>query len=426
MRLVHTSDWHVGVTLGMIDRRTDLEAAADALVSLVKDVRPDLVLHTGDLFDHSRPAGEDVKFAADTLGRLAETAPILVLCGNHDGRATFAGFDRFCAIGPRRLRLLPQIDVRDPVLTWPTADGGRLRVVAVPYLPLAAAGFRSIAEGTIAEGAYADRVRQVWAIAGAALDQDRGPRDVNIAAAHLHVAGAILAKSEKAVHVGEDAATDTASLPPVSYAAFGHIHKPQRLPGSLVGRYAGSVIPIDFGEEGEPKGAVVVDAEPGRAARVEFVTLGAGRPLTTVTGALAELGQLMASHPGAILRVRVTDTERIEHLTDQVREHLALDAVLYNVKQPALRSAGHAPPPATDADVVTLLRGFAAARGVGSDDVEALVGLWQAASDVEDTDLSGGAIAALASALGEGSAARGQSAGMPTAERAGRGRTRRS
>lgn len=426
MRLVHTSDWHVGVTLGMIDRRADLEVAADALVSLVEQVRPDLVLHTGDLFDRSLPAGEDVKFAADTLGRLAAIAPVLVLCGNHDGRATFAGFDRFCAIGPRRLRLLPQIDVRDPVLTWPTASGGRLRVVAVPYLPLAAAGFRSIAEGTIAEGAYADRVRQVWAIAGAALDRDRRPGDVDVAAAHLHVAGAILARSEKPVHVGEDAATDAASLPAVSYAAFGHIHKPQQLPGSLSGRYAGSMIPIDFGEEGERKGAVVVDAEPGRAARVEFVALGAGRPLTTVTGALVELGQLMAPHPNAILRVRVTDAERIEHLADQVRERLARDAVLYQTVQPSLRSSTSTPPPAADADVVTLLRGFATARGLGTADVDALVTLWQAASDGDETDLSGGALAALAAALDAGSAVRGQDPGVPPAGRAARGRPRRS
>jgi DNA repair protein SbcD/Mre11 len=46
VRLVHTSDWHVGVTLGMVDRRADLEVAADALVSLVERVRPDLVVHT--------------------------------------------------------------------------------------------------------------------------------------------------------------------------------------------------------------------------------------------------------------------------------------------------------------------------------------------------------------------------------------------
>jgi exonuclease SbcD len=411
----------------MIDRRPDLEIAADALVSLVEQVRPDLVLHTGDLFDRSLPAGEDVKFAADTLGRLAAIAPVLVLCGNHDGRATFAGFDRFCAIGPRRLRLLPQIDVHDPVLTWPTA-GGRLRVVAVPYLPLAVAGFRSIAEGTIVEGAYADRVRQVWAIGGAALERDRRPGDVDVAAAHLHVAGAILAKSEKTVHVGEDAATDTASLPAVSYAAFGHIHKPQRLPGPLTGRYAGSMIPIDFGEEGEAKGAVVVAAEPGRAAHVEFVALSAGRPLTTVTGALSELAQLLAPHPNAILRVRVTDADRVEHLGDRVRECLARDAILYQSVQSGLRSSIYtAPPAASDADVVTLLRGFATSRGLGASDVEGLIGLWQAALDGDEADLSGGAVAALDAVLDGGSNARDSApSGVPPSRRPAKGRPRKS
>jgi exonuclease SbcD len=419
--LLHTSDWHVGVTLGAIDRRPDLEVAADALVALATEVRPDLILHTGDLFDRSLPGGEDVRFAADTLGRLAAIAPVLVLCGNHDGRATFAGFDRFCAIGPRRLRLLPQIDVRDPVLAWPLAGGGRVRVVAVPYLPLAAAGFRAIAEGTVAEGAYADRVRQIWALAGAALERDRRPDDVDVAAAHLHVAGAILARSEKSVHVGEDAATDAAALPPVAYAAFGHIHRPQRVPGALTGRYAGSMIPIDFGEEGEAKGAVVVDAQPGRAARVEFVTLATGRPLATVEGAIADLGGLLAPHPGAILRVRVTDETRIEHLAARVRDVLATGAELYQAVPLRARPVAPATAPAPDADVLTLLRGFAAARGLGAADVEAIVGLWRSASGDDETDLSEGAISAVEAALGTG---RAPTAPSPT-RTPGRGRTQK-
>jgi len=70
--------------------------------------------------------------------------------------------------------------------------------------------------------------------------------------------------------------------------------------------------------------AYVVDAEPGRAAHVEFVALGAGRPLTTVTGALVELGRLMAPHPNTILRVQVTDTDRIDQCEQVLKglEHL--------------------------------------------------------------------------------------------------------
>jgi hypothetical protein len=186
------------------------------------------------------------------------------------------------------------------------------------------------------------------------------------------------------------------------------------------------MIPIDFGEEGEAKGAVVVDGEPGRAAHVEFVTLGAGRPLTTVTGALVELGQLLAPHPNTILRVRVTDSERVEHLGDQVRERLARDAVLYQSVQPTLRSSTHTPAPAaSDADVVTLLRGFATSRGLGATDVEALITLWQAASDGDETDLSGGAMAALEAVLGGGSTARGQDLNVPQPRGAARGRPRK-
>ena len=101
-------------------------------------------------------------------------------------------------------------------------------------------------------------------------------------------------------------------MPPVSYAAFGHIHKPQPLPGTVIGRYAGSIIPIDFGEEGEQKGAVVVEATPGRAARVEFVSLAAGRPLE-----LDAIG-------GAIVRAarrHGQDVPVTEELIDLVRSH---------------------------------------------------------------------------------------------------------
>lgn len=400
MKLVHTSDWHLGAWLGAIDRRPDLVIALDALVDLVADVKPDLVIHTGDLFDRSLPAGDDVRFAADLLTRLAAIAPVLVLCGNHDGRPTFSGIDKFCSIGGGRLRLLAQIDVHSPILVWPTAGGGRVRVGAVPYQPLAAAGFPAIAEGTLTSGAYADRIRQLWALIGGAFDRDRLPGDVDIAAAHLHVAGAILAQSEKAVHVGDDAATDAAALPAVSYAAYGHIHKPQSLPGKAIGRYAGSPIPLDFGEAGEAKGAVVVDAPSGRAARIEPITLASGRSLVTVTGALADLPALLAGHPNSIIRVRITDSARIDHLANRVGELLGPAAVCHSVSQPGLqrrpsvRADGH-----ENADVLTLLGEYVAAEHADPTIVEGLKSLWLAASDDINADLTSGALAALNAAV---------------------------
>ena len=69
-------------------------------------------------------------------------------------------------------------------------------------------------------------------------------------------------------------------LPAVSYAAFGHIHKPQKLPGTQVtGRYAGSPIQLDFGETGERKSVVLADLRPGRQANIDIVGLSGGRQL---------------------------------------------------------------------------------------------------------------------------------------------------
>ena len=400
MKLIHTSDWHLGTWLGAIDRRPDLEVGLAALIDLVGDEAPDLVIHTGDLFDRPLPAGDDVRFAADLLSRLAAVAPVLVLCGNHDGRSTFSGIDTFCSIGGGRLRLLAQVDLRSPILVWPARQGGRIRVGAIPYLPLAAAGFAALVEGTTTSGAYADRIREVWSIIGAAFDHDRRAGDVDVAAAHLHVAGAILARSEKAVHVGDDAATDAAALPAVSYAAFGHIHKPQPLPGNASGRYAGSPIPLDFGEEGEAKGAVVVEAVPGRAARIKPVTLSSGRPLVTVTGTLAELPALLAAHANSILRIRVTDTERVDHLSARLTEFLGPGAVCYSITQPALRPGQ---PIVTasdgDADVITLLTEYVAAKHDDPMVVEGLKALWSAATDDLEADLTAGALNRLVNVL---------------------------
>jgi exonuclease SbcD len=400
VKLVHTSDWHVGAWLGTIDRRPDLETALDALIDLAAEVKPDLIIHTGDLFDRALPAGDDVRLAADALCRLAAVAPVLVLCGNHDGRATFGGIDKFCSVGGNQLRLLAQLDVRSPLLAWPTADGGRVRVGAVPFQPLAAAGFPALADGTLTAGAYADRIRQLWAIIGAAFAADRKPGDVDIAAAHLHVAGAVLARSEKTVHVSDDAATDPAALPAVSYAAYGHIHKPQTLPGGVAGRYAGSIIPIDFGEAGETKGAVVVEAAPGRGQRIEAVTLASGRPLVNVTGAFADLGQLLAAIPDSIVRVQVTDTERIDHLASRVADLLASGAACQNVTQPALtRQVTRAHPADGEADVLTLLANYAATSFGDPSVVEGLTALWSAADIDPDADLTAGALTALTSVL---------------------------
>jgi exonuclease SbcD len=93
MRLLHVSDWHVGrVTYG-VSRAEDHDAVLEEILIIAREAKPDLVLHTGDLFDGVRPAVEDMRRAIAALKELAVIAPVAVLAGNHDSPALFRLFD---------------------------------------------------------------------------------------------------------------------------------------------------------------------------------------------------------------------------------------------------------------------------------------------------------------------------------------------
>ena len=181
---------------------------------------------------------------------------------------------------------------------------------------------------------YADRVQLMEAALGHELAAKFDPsRDVNIFAAHLYVSGATFDRSEKPIHISDVYATTVTAIPPVSYAAFGHIHKPQPLPGGTVtGRYAGSPIPLDFGERDEVKTVVLVDVEPGRPAVVEPVNLAAGRPLREFTGTLDQLSGLAPGWGNALSKLIIHTETPTPDLSDRVARLLPA-AVLCDVTE---------------------------------------------------------------------------------------------
>src|SRR5690242_12494867 len=85
-RLMHTSDWHLGRTVGRqrLSRDADFDTVLAEIAGIARDTRPDLIIHSGDLFDSFRPGALDLARCLHALSDLSEAAPVLVTAGNHD------------------------------------------------------------------------------------------------------------------------------------------------------------------------------------------------------------------------------------------------------------------------------------------------------------------------------------------------------
>jgi exonuclease SbcD len=319
MRILHVSDWHLGVNTYRQERRPDLEEILSQTLQHAREFKPQLVLHTGDLFHHVRPGIEDIRLACETLRQLGELAPTVVVCGNHDSPAQLRFLDEF---------VFPGAGVRFVDVPRHPRDGGildfevgeeRCRLAALPFVS-AERMVEVFEDPRTWMTDYADRIRRIQEALGEGLRDGYQPeRDVLLFAAHLHVTGAQMTRSERPLHVSDSYAAHSEAIPAVSYAAFGHIHKPQRLPGTQLGWYAGSPIAIDFGEELDQKLMLMVEAAPGRPAQVTETRYTPSRPLRRVQGTLEELLALTDIGRSLCLATVRTD-EPTAGLADRLRD----------------------------------------------------------------------------------------------------------
>jgi DNA repair protein SbcD/Mre11 len=202
------------------------------------------------------------------------------------------------------------------ILDYPARGGEqRIRLAALPFVHQNRF-LDSFTSPATATQEYAQHLREVQAglTAGLRAGYQDG-RDILIFAAHLYVGGAIPSHTERRVDIADTYATEADALPPVSYAALGHIHRPQAITGTQgTARYAGSPLQLDFGEVGEDKSVVVVDADPGRPVRVDIVPLTAGRRLVDFDGTLGELRARAGQIGNAFVRAVISGDQPVLQL----------------------------------------------------------------------------------------------------------------
>ena len=307
MRLLHTSDWHLGRGLHGHDLGAAQASVVEHLVEVVVRERVDVVLLSGDVHDRALPPVEAMQLFDEALRRLRDAgAAVVAISGNHDAPARLgdkAGLldrsIRLCT-DPRR--------VAEPVVVEDAH--GPVSIYAVPYLEPAAV--RDLLPGEPepapdVPGAAGSHTR-VLAQAMRAVHGDRATRGGrSVVLAHAWVTGGQASDSERDITVGGVANVPAALFDGVDYTALGHLHRPQVLSDGL--RYSGSPVPYSFSESGHDKLSWLVELDASGLARVEAVPTPVHRRLTALSGTLDVLltDPALAGHEGDFVSVTLTD-----------------------------------------------------------------------------------------------------------------------
>jgi exonuclease SbcD len=319
VRILHTSDWHVGKVLKGQSRAGDHVAALGALVDVAKEEQPDLVIVAGDLYDTASPTAESTKIVTRGLSALRRTgAEVIVIGGNHDnGNALDAlrPWADAAGITVRGAVNKPE----DHVITGQTRDGEPWRLVALPFVSqryaVRASEMFDLSAAELTQS-YASAIGGLIST----LAQGFGGDSVNLITAHLTVIGATMGGGEREAHTIMGYAVPASVFPSSAhYVALGHLHRAQSVNGPCPIRYSGSPLPIDFGEEENLSTACVVDVTATTAARAKEIHLPVATPLRTVRGTLQQLATLNTGD--AWLRVYVQEAPRAG-LREEVQELL--------------------------------------------------------------------------------------------------------
>lgn len=327
MKILHTSDWHVGRRIRGRDRSEEHREVLAELVGLADEHEVDLTLVAGDVFDTASPtpAAEHIVWRA--LLDLSEIAPVLVVAGNHDSPA------RLDAVAP----ILERAAVTVVGAPRSPLEGG---VVAIDELGLRVAMLPFVSQRSIVKaedimgsdpdqhaGQYEDRMRRLIEVLTAAMTTDT----VNVLLSHLTVYGALAGGGERTAHIFGYAIPTSLFPGHLSYVALGHLHRQQKMPHSSPVWYSGSPLQLDFGEVADQKGALLVKAEPGRPASVEELPLSSGRRLVELTGTLEQVIARAEETEGAYVKVVLRESARVG-LADEVRAAIpdAVEVVLDN------------------------------------------------------------------------------------------------
>lgn len=325
MKILHTSDWHVGRTIRGRSRADEHRAVLAEIAGIAGTEGVELILVAGDLFDAVAPSPESEQIVFRALLDLADIAPVVAVAGNHDHPRRLEAVAPLLELGRVQVGATLKRPDEGGVITAETDSGDIARIALVPFVgqrAIVSAADLMALDPDQHGGKYAGRLAGVIS----KLTEDISLDQVNLVVAHLMVAGGALGGGERSAHTIFDYAVSAQAFDgSLSYVALGHLHRPQKVPAAAPVWYSGSPLQMDFGETEDHKAVLLIEAEPGTPVRVREVPLAAGRRLRRLRGTLEQIASLQDEVGDAYLRIELEETARVG-LADEVRE-LFPDAV---------------------------------------------------------------------------------------------------
>ena len=306
MRILHTSDWHLGQHFMGKSRQAEHQALIDWLLVQVELHSVDAVLIAGDIFDTGSPPSYARELYSQLVVRLhGAGVTLLLLGGNHDSVATLGESRGLLAC----LSSTVVATVDDPtsqIVVLPLRGGSGEAgciVCAIPFIRprdvLQSQAGQSAEEKQqsmqAAIQAYYQSVYEAGRARQAELKSELGRVVPLIATGHLTTVGASSNESVREIYVGSLDAYPTSAFPPVDYIALGHIHKPQTVGGLDHIRYCGSPIPLGFDEARQQKEMLLVDLGADGLMAITPLVVPRFQPLISVSGNLIELGSAITA-----------------------------------------------------------------------------------------------------------------------------------
>ena len=301
IRILHTSDWHIGQRFHGKDRSKEHEQFFTYLLQLINTKKIDVLLVAGDIFDVGYPSNAALKqyyrFLTNCLQSYCKQ--VVIIGGNHDYISTLNA--------PQSILDALQIQViggatsnlEDEIIELKDAKGELAAYLcAVPFLR-----DRDIRTAVTGEShqeriaAMREGIAQHYHELADLVKQKNKKNLPVIASGHLYMAGVSLSDSERDIQMGNQAAFQWDAFPQeFDYVALGHIHRPQRVAGKEHVRYSGSPVPLSFSEKNDEKQLVIIDLDESGLCNLEIERIPALRKLRGISGNLEEVKEQLQNY----------------------------------------------------------------------------------------------------------------------------------